>query len=443
VRQTGLDDWGNTWTWDNVVWISSDANNDEWWSRLEHRDLRLVNGQLYWGTQQNYDDSGVLRTLAEYDVDGGDWYWNYTNEYDTAGNFVRQTGLDDAGNSWSGTWANGTWAALSHIDTGNTANWSRIDYTNYNATLGQWETTSTFNDNGTRDEVRNDVNHDEGWTESRTHFDASGNVESQTVRNDDGTSVEAHINRDENSDILRTETVRDEHGNVTAELTAMKDGSRIAEIKVEGGEVAFKLTWNGDNPDIVQVGGPLLTIPLAAAALEQALMLFGALGAAKIIHEYGVKPFILYMRGGESTQTQDRVFVGELTQERIDQFCPDTGRFQALTTMTAAGISRDGLTPQAYGSRVHAAIATQVRDMQDPDIRAEFSLIGGRDDLPYGTQGSTRLDIFQYRPETNTVCIYDIKTGNAGLDNSYLNRAIAEAQRWREGAHIMVLELRP
>lgn len=260
-----------------------------------------------------------------------------------------QTGTYDTGLAWSGIWANGTLATLSHIDTGNTANWSRIDYTTYNAALGQWETTTTFNDNGTKDEVRNDVNHNEGWTESRTHFDASGNVESQTVRNDDGTSVEAHINRDENSDILRTETVRDEHGNVTAELTAMKDGSRIAEIKVEGEEVAFKPTWNGDNPVIVQVGGPLLTIPLAAAALEKALTLFGALGAATgaaaIIHEYVVKPFVLYMRGGESTQTQDRVFVGELTQERIDQFCPDTGRFQALTTTTAAGIDGDGVIP--------------------------------------------------------------------------------------------------
>ena len=80
--------------------------------------------------------------------------------------------------------------------------------------------------------------------------------------------------------------------------------------------------------------------------------------------------------------------------------------------------------------------------MRDPNLRSEISMIDGRE-FRDGTQGTTRLDILQYRPETHTVCIYDIKTGNAGVDNSYLNRAIAEAQQWKRGAHIMLIEIRP
>jgi len=241
---------------------------------------------------------------------------------------------------------------------------------------------------------------------------------------------------------VRTETVRDENGNVIAELTAMRDGSRIAEMRVQEKEIAFRLTWNGDNPDIVQVGGPLLIPLTAAVALEQALLLFGALTTAAAVNELGVRPFVLYMRGAEATQTTDRVFVGELSQERLNQVCPDNVRFEALTAATAASISRDGLTPQAYGTQVHAAVAQEIRLMGDPNLWAEHSTINGQE-VRYGTRGSTRLDILQYRPETNTVCIYEIKTGHAGLDNFYANRAVAEARKWREGAHIAIVELMP
>jgi len=444
--QTGTGDDGNTWSSIYVdghctSWTTTDANGNEWWSRIEFTNYNATLGQ--WEATATYGDNGALLSYAYNDVSGTNWFQSYINSYDANGIFIGQTGISDDSNTWSNTYADGHYTTWTATDANNDENWSRIEYTNNDTVSEQWEQTTIFQDNGTRDETLIDVKDGAAWQQSQSHFDASGALESQSVRNDDGTSVDLHTNGP-GSDTARTEIVKSADGTVLVTLTTMRDGSQIAEINTEDHRtVAFNLNWDGDSPDIVQVGAPLLAVPVAAAALEQALTIFGALGAAAIVHDYAVKPFILYMRGAEGTVAQDRVVVGTLTEERVNQICPDTGKFQALTTETAAEISPIGLTPQAYGTAVHKAIADKITAIGTPDVlKAEFTLIDG---LPgdYGDKGSTRLDILQYRPEMHAVCIYEIKTGNAKLDNAYASRAISEAQAWKKGASIMILELTP
>ena len=444
--QAGTGDDGNTWSSTYVDghctnWTTTDANGNEWWSRIEFTNYNAVLG--LWQTSATYDDAGILRSDVHNDLNGSQWFQTYTNMYDADGAFSGQTGTGDDGNTWLNTYADGHYTTWTATDANGDEGWSRIEYTNNDTASGQWEQTRVFNDNGTSDETLNDVKDAAAWQQSQSHFDASGALESQSVRNDDGTSVELHTNGP-GSDTARTDVVKSADGTVLATLTTMRDGSQTAEVTTEDdGAVAVTLNWRGESPDVIQVGGPLLAVPAAAAALEQALIAFGALGAAAILHDYAVKPFILYMRGAEGTLSQDRIVVGTLTEERVNQICPDTGKFQALTTETAAEISPVGLTPQAYGMAVHKAIAGKIEAIGTPDVlMAEFTLIeGGPGD--YGEKGSTRVDIFQYRPESHTVCIFEIKTGDAKLDTSYANRAISEAQNWKKGATIMMLELKP
>lgn len=67
----------------------------------------------------------------------------------------------------------------------------------------------------------------------------------------------------------------------------------------------------------------------------------------------------------------------------------------------------------AYGTRVHAAFAGEVRALGNPNLNPEISYLNGRV-VDYGTPGSVRLDVVN-GPLTAPVSIFDLKTGSATL----------------------------
>ncbi|MFM7608765.1 MAG: hypothetical protein ACKO9A_07815, partial [Alphaproteobacteria bacterium] len=122
----------------------------------------------------------------------------------------------------------------------------------------------------------------------------------------------------------------------------------------------------------------------------------------------------------------------------------------------AAGIPREGRSPQQWGTDVHMAMKQEIirkygaaaGQASDPRIRAELSFLEGEPDTKYGRLGSTRLDIFHHVEGTNDICIYDIKTGGRGLTEDQARRAIEEANKFavRQGIlnpKIYIVELRP
>jgi hypothetical protein len=85
----------------------------------------------------------------------------------------------------------------------------------------------------------------------------------------------------------------------------------------------------------------------------------------------------------------------------------------------------------AWGSRLHKALADGIDALTKPDklpgnkkhlagpskipLKAEASFVEGDPEARYGKKGSIRVDVLEYIGN-GTVCIYDLKTGDAVLD---------------------------
>jgi hypothetical protein len=108
-----------------------------------------------------------------------------------------------------------------------------------------------------------------------------------------------------------------------------------------------------------------------------------------------------------------------------------------------------GLGPAAFGSKVHLWIKQKVDDLETlpdyTDLRAEYSMLPGEEHpVPYGSKGSTRLDVLEdRRKETGYVCVYDVKTGNAVLDQKRLFQIAATVLKHFGSAPFLLFEVKP
>ena len=102
------------------------------------------------------------------------------------------------------------------------------------------------------------------------------------------------------------------------------------------------------------------------------------------------------------------------------------------------------MSPQQFGTLVHAHLKQQIDRLGNPAFRAEVSRLKGQAaDAKYGASGSIRIDVLEY-VGGGTVCVYDIKTGESGLSpkrmaeiSESVFRAYPNTQR------IIVTEVRP
>jgi hypothetical protein len=104
-----------------------------------------------------------------------------------------------------------------------------------------------------------------------------------------------------------------------------------------------------------------------------------------------------------------------LNEEEVNASCPRDRLVQAMTDAAAQKVQSQWgpLTPQQYGTRVHTALRDSIVALADPNLKAEISAIKsvGKN---YGKKGSIRIDAFENVGD-GTVCVYDIKTGEAKL----------------------------
>lgn len=108
------------------------------------------------------------------------------------------------------------------------------------------------------------------------------------------------------------------------------------------------------------------------------------------------------------------------------------------------------MSPQTWGTKVHYAVKQSVEALRvlSPEARsrlqAELSVttIGAK--VPYGTPGSTRLNIFEDRSEDmQVICVYDIKTGNQGITAAQLKRIAEVVVARYNGSMFFIIEVRP
>lgn len=83
------------------------------------------------------------------------------------------------------------------------------------------------------------------------------------------------------------------------------------------------------------------------------------------------------------------------------------------------------------------------RQPADANFRAEYSLIKSEEAKHYGEAGSIRVDVLE-NVGNGTVCVYDIKTGDKGMNVSRMDEIAFNVNRLYPGTlRVIVIETRP
>src|SRR5262249_50792312 len=132
------------------------------------------------------------------------------------------------------------------------------------------------------------------------------------------------------------------------------------------------------------------------------------------------------------TDQPKAVWVGTLTENELKLACDKIDTVQTFTDNAAAAarLDRKDWSPSGFGTEVHTRVAHAVNGKdektgnfrsparpENPDFLAEFSALktraANRDAPPprWGQKGTIRVDVLENREREQTVCVYDIKTG--------------------------------
>jgi hypothetical protein len=119
------------------------------------------------------------------------------------------------------------------------------------------------------------------------------------------------------------------------------------------------------------------------------------------------------------------VLIEAQTDEQFRQNCKhrDIVELWALEAVAKAATYQDLASPQSLGTRAHKILKDKIDAMsrEFPELYgnliAEISFVDDNEDpVPYGTKGSSRLDILEdRRSDMGAICAYDMKTGMQGL----------------------------
>ena len=135
------------------------------------------------------------------------------------------------------------------------------------------------------------------------------------------------------------------------------------------------------------------------------------------------------------------------TTEEFNKTCKELDRVQKLTNKAAkdAGFPWQYRSAANYGTAVHYRLAQAIKDLNDPDFDAERSYVKQQEDA-YGDKTAIRVDVIEIlKDHSGTVCIYDIKTGRAGLSARRMAEIAIYVFRVTRGAvtRILITEVRP
>jgi hypothetical protein len=143
-----------------------------------------------------------------------------------------------------------------------------------------------------------------------------------------------------------------------------------------------------------------------------------------------------------------------LDRDNVLEICDRLAQVQSLTDDAVAEARRefirDGRTnprPADFGTAVHTKLKRMIngdnpKGYKDINFRAEVSYVKNQEEN-YGRKDSIRIDVYERRDE-QTVCVYDIKTGKAGLSAKRMAEIAAQVLKvYPEARRIIVTEVRP
>jgi len=344
---------------------------------------------------------------------------------------------------------------------------------------GQWTKTPGGGARAiSRREAIVDRSKQESWGSYVDGYRPDGSLAEQRVFNRDGSRIVSEFNPPEGAGD------RDErHTVVLPDGTkfTFENSGNVQRIFDGEGNLVSATEWTEDGPRPVPIGqlafaqGLPLVEPLgqvAAQALNAAaLTFFTWLSSRKDPDRTAVFAFNAKKYEKPETDGNEKrpvVFVGSLTRDEVRKVCDKLPDVQELTDAAVAKVTTDGdyKGPADFGTKVHKEIADAIRKENDPDFKAEKSVIktvletgrqtsssnsGNAQEVDpemkadYGELGSIRIDAYENVPEKSAVCVYDPKTGWRGLSFPRMNELAAAAHRLfgYKPNYIIVIEVRP
>ncbi|WP_267420882.1 hypothetical protein [Methylobacterium sp. GC_Met_2] len=139
-------------------------------------------------------------------------------------------------------------------------------------------------------------------------------------------------------------------------------------------------------------------------------------------------------------------WVGKLNQQALSGACPRYGEVLAIVNDVTKSVRASGNYRDAtdFGNRVHIGVARRVNSQEDPDFKAEILLdpMEGKAN-PY-KPGNVRLDLLENVRATQTVCVYDHKTGIAEISMARAMQLAANATRnYPYLKRIIIIQVKP
>lgn len=233
------------------------------------------------------------------------------------------------------------------------------------------------------------------------------------------------------------------------EVTWTANGPQVALPRVRVAQVSLDTETEPPAP------GPLILpsagIVVAAGLLSLHNMLqaepasLGATAAASPVIAFKV------WKDGDD-QAAGAVLVEALTAEQVSRWCKRLPEIQEWTNaaVTALAADRSTMNAREWGTAVHKFIEQTIVALKIAapeiyaDLSAELSLNRLGDLTRYGAFDSTRLDVLEdRRADMGAICVYDVKTGIAGLDAGRVKDIASRIGRKFPGTSFYIIEVRP
>ena len=168
-------------------------------------------------------------------------------------------------------------------------------------------------------------------------------------------------------------------------------------------------------------------------------------GSARAIIEFENREY----RPVEGGQVLDIVGTKLLTREETRIACPRLDEVQSRVDRVDAEMREQysEYSAQQHGTAVHVILANEIKAQRNPDFTAEVSILKSEEEsrfVPYGRANTVRIDVLE-RVDAQTVCVYDLKTGRAGLSTARSKEIAGEVFKAFGKVHqrIIVTEVRP
>jgi len=300
----------------------------------------------------------------------------------------------------------------------------------------------------------------------------------RVIVNSDGSAIRSEVNASDPSIPWdERHTVRLPNGH---EFTFEKFGRTQTVYDGEGVPIGQTvLTDEGPEPQAViepafyrgrfRLGAPILRPGVIAESNEAAVALFSALSATNNPRSTAVLDFRAqdFRRGENAPHTV--LNVGQLTENEVEKACKrytKTKRFldEAVDKAHEEGSFQRG--PAIFGTRVHKILKDKINDKDDPNWRSEVSLENVLPDDPrlndsefidllrhneippvkssYGQRNTIRSDVIDYKEETRTMCMPDVKTGKERFTMSRMKAMVLGGLlKFPHAERFIIFEMRP